>query len=149
MVLDRDIVVTVNKGRYKYSTGDKIEVLSPRSYNDTWQIGISCPLTNKYTYLHYETHVEAMVAYENLKHVLKDTNFNKIHQDGLLVLYKDIQTPEDTLKPSAIKMLASYMSAITKCGGAVDSFIEDIDTMTVAEMISILGPNGVRFTYKT
>lgn len=44
------------------------------------------------------------------------------------------------------EMLDSYMMAILKCGGSPKSFIKEIETMTVKEMIDILAQNGVRFT---
>jgi hypothetical protein len=46
------------------------------------------------------------------------------------------------------EMLDSYMMAIVKCGGSPKSFIADIETMTVKEMIDALAQNGVRFTNK-
>jgi hypothetical protein len=46
------------------------------------------------------------------------------------------------------EMLDSYMMAIVKCGGSPKSFIADIETMTVKEMIDSLAQNGVRFTNK-
>lgn len=46
------------------------------------------------------------------------------------------------------EMLDSYIIAIAECGGSPSKFIEEIDTMTVKEMIDILAQNGVRFTVK-
>ena len=151
MVLDRDIVVSVSKGKYLYKKGDEVIILGPTVYKDTWQITLTCMTrASSYTYIQYDTEDEAIKAYERLTYLLNTTNIDKIHQDTLISASFE---PEVTKKkPSQTsgetKMLMSYISAITKCGGAVDSFIEDIDTMTVAEMINILGPNNVRFVYK-
>jgi len=46
------------------------------------------------------------------------------------------------------EMLDSYMMAIVKCGGSPKTFLEDIEKMTVKEMIDTLAQNGVRFTNK-
>ena len=45
-----------------------------------------------------------------------------------------------------LEMLASYIKAINIVGGASVQYIEDLNTMTVGEMIKHLAPNGVRFT---
>jgi hypothetical protein len=45
------------------------------------------------------------------------------------------------------EMLKSYCEAIREAGGDVELFIEDIDTMTVGEMINRLAQNDIRFTY--
>ena len=45
------------------------------------------------------------------------------------------------------EMLNSFIKAIESVGGSSRPFISKIDTMSVAEMITNLAPNGVRFTY--
>jgi len=43
-------------------------------------------------------------------------------------------------------MLASLAICISECGCNVSMVLDHIEDMTVAELISTLGPNGVRFT---
>lgn len=44
------------------------------------------------------------------------------------------------------EMIDSYIQAIREVGGCPSIFLEEIDTMTVAEMIDALAQNRVRFT---
>lgn len=46
------------------------------------------------------------------------------------------------------EMLDSYLIAIAKAGGSTSRFVDNIETMTVMEMIECLAHNGVRFTNK-
>ena len=46
------------------------------------------------------------------------------------------------------EMLDSYLIAIAKAGGSTGRFMDNIETMTVMEMIECLAQNGVRFTNK-
>ena len=46
------------------------------------------------------------------------------------------------------EMLDSYIKAIREVGGAPDMFLQDIDKMTVAEMMDVLAQNRVRFCVK-
>lgn len=44
------------------------------------------------------------------------------------------------------EMIRSYADAIRKARGCPDVFLDQIETMTVAEMIEALAQNRVRFT---
>lgn len=50
------------------------------------------------------------------------------------------------IKKHREQMLDSYCEAIKEVGGRVDYFLDEIDTMTVSEMMDALAHNDVRFT---
>lgn len=54
----------------------------------------------------------------------------------------------ETVKIDRMNMLISYINAINDAGGDSKSFVSDIGTMTVREMIDRLAQNGVRFVYE-
>jgi len=45
------------------------------------------------------------------------------------------------------EMLSSLINSIENVGGSSKHFIAKLDSMTVAELITALAPNRVRFTY--
>lgn len=46
------------------------------------------------------------------------------------------------------EMLDSYLESIREVGGDSKMFLENIDTLTISEMMDLLAQNGVRFTAK-
>ena len=67
--------------------------------------------------------------------------------DGVLPESYRNAMPTNKDKNHYADMLCNYIQTISQAGGDVDIFIDNMDTMTVKEMLVSLAPSGVRFTY--
>lgn len=54
----------------------------------------------------------------------------------------------DRNTPDYQDMFLSYVDTIEQVGGDPSNFINNINSMTVSEMMQILAPNGVRFVHE-
>jgi len=58
-----------------------------------------------------------------------------------------LESKEKVTQDPYVEILTNYAQVIAQCGGSIETFIGQMDTMTVKEMLVKLAPNGVRFIY--
>lgn len=109
-------------------------------------------LTNLYNvyYAWAESYKDGSVGFD----INGKTTFHLTKGDWKLVEHRPPKVKVSTQCITAVKreqhiqqMLSSYTDAIRQAGGDTDVFLDNIYTMTVAEMIDNLAQNGVRFVY--